>query len=138
MAAETFTIIDAGRAVETPVLVADGAVRLSPEALTAALGWVLEPEGLCRDYVCVPLPDDPSLITSDGIDLAGLAGLLDLPLALDLDERAAFLGASAGERSAALAGFEAPDFALPDLDGRLHSLAEHRGKKVLLVAYASW
>ena len=30
------------------------------------------------------------------------------------------------------------DLSLPDLDGRLHSLAEHRGTKVLLVAYASW
>jgi len=39
---------------------------------------------------------------------------------------------------------ESPDFSpvedvkLPDLHGRLHSLAEHRGKKVFLVAYASW
>ena len=26
----------------------------------------------------------------------------------------------------------------PDLEGKLHSLSDHRGKKVLLVAYASW
>jgi peroxiredoxin len=37
-----------------------------------------------------------------------------------------------------LASLDAPDFTLPDLDGHLHSLAGHRGKKVLLVAYASW
>ncbi len=60
------------------------------------------------------------------------------PVAIDRDERAAYLGVSASSRAKALASLEAPDFTLPDLDGRLHSLAQHRGKKVLLVAFASW
>jgi hypothetical protein len=60
------------------------------------------------------------------------------PVAVDPEEGAAYLGVPAGARAAALASLEAPDFTLPDLDGRLHSLSEHRGKKVLLVAYASW
>jgi hypothetical protein len=60
------------------------------------------------------------------------------PVAIDRDERAAYLGVSAAERAKALASLEAPDFTLPDLDGRLHSLSQHRGKKVLLIAYASW
>jgi peroxiredoxin len=33
---------------------------------------------------------------------------------------------------------EAPDFTLPDLRGRLHSLRDQRGKKTLLIAWASW
>jgi len=60
------------------------------------------------------------------------------PVAIDRAERAAYLGVSAAERAKMLASLEAPDFTLPDLDGRLHSLSQHRGKKVLLVAYASW
>jgi hypothetical protein len=60
------------------------------------------------------------------------------PVAVDPEEGAAYLGVPARARAAALASLEAPDFTLPDLDGRLHSLWEHRGKKVLLVAYASW
>ena len=47
-------------------------------------------------------------------------------------------GVSAAERGARLNALEAPDFRLPDLSGAQHSLSEHRGKKVLLVAYASW
>ena len=62
----------------------------------------------------------------------------DRPLAVDHDEAVAFLGAPAGARAARLASLEAPDFTLPDLEGRRHSLSQHRGKKVLLVAYASW
>jgi peroxiredoxin len=37
-----------------------------------------------------------------------------------------------------MATLEAPDFTLPDLAGRMHTLSDHRGKKVLLIAYASW
>jgi len=60
------------------------------------------------------------------------------PVAIDLEERAAYLGVSAEERGRRLAALEAPDFTLPDLEGRPHSLSDHRGKKVFLVAYGSW
>lgn len=133
-----FTIIDNGRPVETPARISDGTVRLSAEALTTALGWELTPEGLCGNGVCIPVPPGSSLVSGNGIDLAELAAVLDRPIALDLAERAAYLGVSARERSEALASLQAPDFALPDLDGRLHALSDYRGKKVLLVAYASW
>jgi peroxiredoxin len=33
---------------------------------------------------------------------------------------------------------EAPDFTLPDLEGRPHALRDYRGKKVFLVSWASW
>jgi hypothetical protein len=60
------------------------------------------------------------------------------PVALDDAERVAYLGVSAEERGRQLASLEAPDFTLPDLDGCLHSLSDHRGAKVFLVAYGSW
>ena len=82
--------------------------------------------------------DAATLSTADGIDLAALAELLSRPLALDVGERVAYLAASAAERGAQLATLRAPEFSLPDLGGRLHSLSDYRGKKVLLVAYASW
>jgi hypothetical protein len=74
----------------------------------------------------------------EGVDVARRAQAAGRPVAIDLNERAVYLGVTAHERATALASLEAPDFALPDLGGRLHSLAEHRGKKVLLVAYGSW
>jgi hypothetical protein len=48
------------------------------------------------------------------------------------------LGQGARDRAAALRSLQAPDFTLPDPSGRPHSLSEHRGKKVLLVTWASW
>jgi hypothetical protein len=71
-------------------------------------------------------------------ELSEVAARLDRPLAVDAGERAAFLGVSARVRAERLLSLEAPDFTLPDLDGRPHTLSSHRGKKVFLVAYASW
>ena len=75
---------------------------------------------------------------ADGIARATKAGASGRPVAIDREERAAYLGVSAAERAKVLSSLEAPDFTLPDLDGRMHTLSAHRGKKVLLVAYASW
>ena len=75
---------------------------------------------------------------ADGPAVAKRAEAAGRPVAVDLDEQAAYLGVSAAERAKALASLEAPDFTLPDLDGRMHSLSRQRGKKVLLVDYASW
>jgi hypothetical protein len=113
-------------------------VRIPAAELAAAVAWELKPQGLCRGDVCVPVPDSAALANDAGIDLQAFADLLGRPLALDIDEGAAALGTAAGDRNLQLATLEAPDFTLPDLEGKLHSLSEHRGKKVLLIAYASW
>jgi hypothetical protein len=132
------TIIDAGRAVDVDARVDGGRVLLSEAALREALGWELHDGTLCNDTMCVPLPAGSSLASGGALDLAEVAGVLDRPLALDTAEGAVYLGASARERADALASLIAPDFTLPDLAGRSHSLAEQRGKKVLLVVWASW
>ena len=67
-----------------------------------------------------------------------LAARGDRPLAVDREERVACLGVAAAARGAALASLQAPDFTLPDLAGRPHRLSDHRGRKVVLVAWASW
>ena len=77
-------------------------------------------------------------LSGEGVELAKLAEAAGRPVAVDRDERVAYLGVSAQERAKTLASLEAPDFTLPDLDGRLHALSQHRGTKVLLVAYGSW
>jgi len=64
--------------------------------------------------------------------------LLGRPIAIDMEEGVACLGASAAERAARLSSLEAPDFSLPDIEGRPHALSDYRGTKVVLVAYASW
>jgi len=138
MAERRLTLIDEGREVALDVTMHGDAVRLGRDVLASALGWRLEAQGLCRGDVCVPVRGRTALETADGVDLAALARVLDRPLALDVDEGVAVLGASAAERSGRLASLDAPDFALPDLAGRTHTLRDQRGKKTLLIAWASW
>ncbi len=134
--ATTLTLLHDGRSDE--ITVADPARPAIPaSALEETLGWDLQPEGLCQGPMCIPV-DQSALVREDGLDLGVLAGALQRPLVIDEKHTVASLGASHHERGEALASLEAPDFTLPDLDGNLHSLGDQRGKKVLLVAYASW
>jgi hypothetical protein len=138
MSSRPLALIDDGRPSDVEATISGDAIRLAPGVLATALGWELKPEGLCRADTCVPVRDRAALVGVDGINLAVLARLLDRPLAVDGDEGVVVLGASAADRAGRLASREAPDFTLPDLDGRLHSLRDQRGKKTLLIAWASW
>jgi hypothetical protein len=133
-----FTVIDAERAVTVPCTVDGERVAVREEVLRETLGWELKPAGLCKGDTCTPVSDREALLGEDGVDLAALAHALRRPLALDAAEGVAVLGTGEAERAARLATLEAPDFALPDLSGRVHALSEQRGKKVLLIVYASW
>jgi hypothetical protein len=135
---DNFTVIDDGRISQVAATVDHAGVRLSPAALRAALGWEVKPQGLCKDDRCEPTSGHPELVSADGIDLAHFAQLLSRPIAMDPEERVAYIGVAAADRAAQLTSLEAPDFTLPDLDGTLHSLSDYGGRKVLLVAYASW
>jgi hypothetical protein len=102
--------------------------------LEPATGWTRKPEGLCRQATCVPVRtpvDGP-----DGtIDLAAVARALGKRLVVD-----------AGAGVAAIAddpmGRGEPrnlhELCLPDVDGRMVDLSGTAGKKVVLLAWASW
>jgi len=95
--------------------------------LTDATGWELKPEGLCRGDVCVPV---------SSAEPADIWSALRWPLARSGDD--VYLGEPVDHRRAATAGSVAPDFSLPDLAGRSHSLSDFRGKKVFLASWAPW
>ncbi len=111
-----FTLLDETRATSVVATIRDGRVWLPPADVHSALGWNLKPQGLCKADRCIPLGTLGTAVAPEGIDLAALAAVLSRPLALDADERAACLGAA----------------------GTVHRLSDYRGKKVFLVAYASW
>ncbi len=116
------------------------ALWLRGEDLERATGWAFKPEGFCKDEVCIPVPPARAAEFASGgrYNLAALAGLLGQPIVADEEHRAWCIGAAAAERARKLKSLDAPDFSLPDLAGRMHSLAEYRGRKVLLVSWASW
>jgi hypothetical protein len=138
MTSRRFTLVDESRPLGVQASVHADTVRVSAAVVEGHLGWHVAPEGLCRGDTCVPVRDRAALVHGDGIDVAALARVLGRPFVMDADAGIGVLGAAAAERADRLASTEAPDFTLPDLTGRLHSLRDQRGKKTLLVAWASW
>jgi hypothetical protein len=128
-----FTVPGDGRAGER--------LLLEPHDFVRATGWEPKPQGLCRDEACVPLPPARAreIIGADGrVDLAAATALLDMPVVADAEAGVWSVGESPKRRRATLRSLEAPDFTLPDLDGNLVSLSDFRGRKVLLLSWASW
>lgn len=95
-------------------------------------GWLLKLEGACRGGVCVPLPPQGPLV-----ELGVLAERLGMGVAHDDRHGLWALGPSTVS-GRALESVEAPDFTLPNLDGRPFRFGSLRGQKVVLVAWASW
>jgi len=99
----------------------------------AETGWELKPEGACRADVCIPLPPGTA---GDEVDLESLAKALGMPLVVDEARGLYCLGPRSGGR--ALESAVAPDLRLPGWHGDAFDLATLRGRKVLLLAWASW
>jgi peroxiredoxin len=106
--------------------------------LPAILGWEVHGATLCRADRCVPLSPHATLIQDGTIGLAELAALLRMPIAIAPTQRIVALAESPEHQGALLRGGAAPDFALRDLSGHEHRLSDYRGKKVLMVTWASW
>jgi peroxiredoxin len=138
MAEAAWTILADGAAYAAPVVEDDGRYLLAPEAVLQALGWQVKGATLCRGDRCVMLAPDDGVLRDGKVDVAALAALLQMPLAVSAPHRALALADSAAEQGARLRGGAAPDFALQDIDGRTHRLSDYRGGKVLLVTWASW
>ena len=97
------------------------------------------PEGFSKGNVILRLPTGQSEVFQRGkeVNLAGLWRRMNKPAMSDESGGVWVLGASAEERASDLSSLQAPDFVLPDLDGKPHSLSDFRGKKVFLVSLAS-
>jgi AhpC/TSA family len=114
---------------------------LSTADLTRATGWEIKPQSACLGDRCVPLPVNRTaefVRPGDRFNLTALAKQIDQPFAVD-ERHAVWSFASAPDIiGTKLRSLEAPDFTLPDLDGKLHSLSDYRGRKVMLMSWASW
>ncbi len=134
----SLVLLDVGQPTEIEVTIDESGVWIDVEGVETALGWELKPEGLCRDDICIPVIDRPGLMRDRRMNLNGLADLLGRPLAHSSEDGVAYLGPAKDLFDHTIETLEAPDFTLPDLEGRLHSLSDHLGSKVLLAAWASW
>jgi len=123
--------------------VSTGQLWITTVDLTRATGFRLKPQGVCRDELCFPLPksrEQEFVRKNSGktwFDLLAFARLVHQPVAYDEALATWYFGLRSDQRQG-LSSLEAPDFTLPDINGKIHSLSDFRGKKVLLLTWASW
>jgi AhpC/TSA family len=112
--------------------------------LNRATRFELKPQGVCRDEFCYPIPKArrSAFLSKQGsitwFNLSEFARALRQPIAYDAEEAAWYFGPMSEDQNGYIQSLVAPDFRLPDVNGKQHSLSDFRGKKVLLVTWASW
>jgi hypothetical protein len=112
--------------------------------LKRATQFELKPQGVCTDKLCFPLPEarkSDFVTEKTGVtwfNLSAFARLLKQPVARDVKNGIWYFGPRPEIQNGFLATLEAPSFTLPDIADKMHSLADYRGKKVLLITWASW
>ena len=96
--------------------------------------FTVKPQGACRADMCIPIPK--ALKSGEWFNLTGFAQRLHQSY---VTEEGVW---SFGEMQVTRGDFYrsriAPEFAAPDRHGSLVHLSDFRGKKVLVVTWASW
>ncbi len=96
----------------------------------------VKPQGACRNDLCIPISKD--LTHGEFFNLTGFAHKLGQAVVADPDTRVWSFGEIPVLRGAFVSSRIAPDFAVPDRKGKIVHLNDFRGKKVLVVTWASW
>jgi hypothetical protein len=128
------------------VLFGDNSVALDKARVESDNLWVhskdlprinefeVKPQGACRADVCIPL--SKNLKNGEWFNLTGFAHKIGETVVSDQNVY------SFGEIPVLRGGFYnsriAPDFAVPDRKGKVVHLSDFRGKKTLVITWASW
>lgn len=128
------------------VLYSDRTVKLDSIKVEGSDLWVrsadlprinefeLKPQGACRADLCIPVTKE--LRNADRFNLTGFARRIGQSVVVDSGVWS--FGEIPVVRGTYYNTRVAPDFAVPDRNGKIVHLSDFRGKKVLVVTWASW
>ena len=122
-------------------------IRLDPGGVSDALwirkgdlprvnGFELKPQGACRADLCIPIPR--AMQRGDYFNLTAFAKKARQSVVAEPGARVWSFGEMQALGGGFIASRIAPDFTVPDRAGRPVRLSQFRGKKVLVVTWASW
>lgn len=78
------------------------------------------------------------MLRGDFFDLTAFAKKMQQPVVVDAEARVWSFGEIQSLRGSYLESRQAPDITVPDRTGRPVTLSRFRGKKLLVVTWASW
>ena len=115
---------------------ASGALWVQKADLPRINGFEIKPQGACRADICIPIPR--GMMRGDTFNLTAFAQRVGQKFIADPAARAWSFGEIPVMQGAYVDSRIAPDVEVPDRKGRPVRLSQFRGKKVLLVTWASW
>ncbi len=96
----------------------------------------VKPQGACRADLCIPISRE--LQRGQWFNLTGFARKVREAVVADPGSRVWSFGEMPVLRGSFFSSRTAPDFAVPDRKGRVVHLSDFRGKKTLVLTWASW
>jgi hypothetical protein len=110
-------------------------LRVPASEFSSVTGWDAKPEGMCRGEVCVPAP---GALDNGAVTIEMAAARLGMPIGHDTEHGVWSLGAAtATGRTLATAVARFPS-SLIDAMGRGFDFASLRGRRIIMIAWASW
>jgi hypothetical protein len=115
---------------------AAGALWIRKRDLPRVNGFALKPQGACRADLCIPIPKE--MVRGDYLNLTAFAKKAGQLVVADTEARVWSFGEMQALGGGLSSSRMAPDVTVPDRLGRPVHLAGFRGKKALVVTWASW
>lgn len=138
-------VVSRGEVIELKTILPDvDDLWVSAADFTRINGFTIKPEGACYEDLCIPLrqEDDHELfVRRDGqawFNASGFAEKVEQAFVVDRDAGVWSFGLVPSTRKSFLKSAVAPEFELTDRDGEQVRLSDFRGKKVLILTWASW
>jgi hypothetical protein len=145
LAHATATVLYEGATVEVAATLPDATdLWIQPAELTRVNGFELKPEGACIDDICVPVRQDQDsdiFVRRGGeswFNVSELASRLKQAYVVDHEASVFSFSAIPARRTSLINQSRAPDFSLQDKDGNTVQLSDFKGKKIMLLTWASW
>ncbi len=139
------TVLFDGRTVTVSPILPDATdLWVQPADLPRVNDFELKPQGACFEDICVPVKQDQDsalFVRRAGqawFNVSELAARLQQPVVVDHETNTWSLGAIPVSRARFVERGIAPDFTLPDWQGNSVSLSDFKGKKVMILSWASW
>src|SRR4051812_43356903 len=114
----------------------DATLWIDKGDLTRVNGFTVEPYGACRGDLCMPVPE--AATRGDLVNLTAFARSAGQAVVAEPEAGVWSLGEMQAVGGGLSRSRVVPDFELPDRTGRPVRLSDFRGRKALLMTWASW
>lgn len=143
-AADVVTLFDGRTTQVADALLEADQLFVPLDTAAEVTGFDIKPSGACRGELCFPLRRqgaDAVIVDRQGrsyLALTKWAEQLEQVVVHDDQQQVWSFGEIPQAVQAGLLSGAAPDFTLPDRSGKPVRLADFRGKKVMILSWASW